>query len=733
MELKTNMTKSTSVLCLVVLTFALPACAHLADDIVLVEDFESTSYEGWTVEGDAFGRRPREEDMVGALGSRSAASTGRSGVGTLTSPPFTIERNAIYLLLGAIEIDGSPQEVAVQLLVDGDVVRTTAPSRYHAMFWESWDVSELKGKKARIRIVDKDKREEVFIFVDHIIQSNVPAERPLLERTITVTKPVLNFPLKTGAARHYIELVVDGKQVHAMDVELATHDIDYWVVTDLSPWLGKELLIRTRQHPLGNARILDRISVEDGIRDADDLYCEALRPQFHFSSKRGWINDTNGLVYYDGEYHLYYQHNPYGWDHSRNDYNKTWGHAVSTDLVHWTELPGVIHPDHLGPIYSGSAVVDEHNTAGFQTGKEKPIIAVYTSAGGRSPWSEGKPFSQSIAYSNDRGRTFTPYEGNPVQPNIEYINRDPRAIWHEATGKWVIVLHFNERAMAFFTSDDLKAWQYQSEFESPYLVDCPELFQLAVDGDEDNKKWVLYGGSGAYFVGDFDGKQYTPETKVTRYSHGNCFYASQTFSNVPESDGRRIQMTWGVIPMRGMPFNQQLLFPVVLTLRTTDEGLRMFADPVKEIESIHAKGHTLTDVDLTPGQNILPDVKGELFDIDAEFGISNAEAFGFRINGYFLTYNIDKNELSCNGEKAKLKPMGGRIRLRILVDRASIEIFANDGLVYMPMRAIPKEGQAGIEVFSKGGNTKLRNLEIHELNSIWLFLESSETISSRRH
>lgn len=137
MELKTNMTESKSVLCLVVLIFALPACAHLADGIVLVEDFESTSYEGWTVEGDAFGRGPREEDMVGALGSRSAASTGRSGVGTLTSPLFTIERNAIYLLLGAIEIDGPPQEVAVQLLVDGDVVRTTAPSRYHAMFWES--------------------------------------------------------------------------------------------------------------------------------------------------------------------------------------------------------------------------------------------------------------------------------------------------------------------------------------------------------------------------------------------------------------------------------------------------------------------------------------------------------------------------------------------------------------------------------------------------------------------
>jgi fructan beta-fructosidase len=709
--------KTTSSLCLVVFALSVLVCACLADDLILIEDFEATSYRKWTVEGEAFGKGPLEEEMVGALGSRFAASTGGSGVGTLTSPAFSIERNAICLLLGAIEIDGPAQKLAVQLLVDGDVVRTTTPSRYHAMFWESWDVSEFKGKSGRIRIVDKDTRGPAFIFVDHIVQSDVPAERPLLERTLTVTKPLLNFPLKTGAVRHYIELAVYGKQVRAMDVELATDDIDYWVVTDLSPWLGKQLLMRTRQHPLGNAHILDRISVEDGIRDADDLYREALRPQFHFSPKRGWISDTNGLIYHRGEYHLYYQHNPYGWDHSRNDINKTWGHAVSTDLVHWTELASVIHPDHLGPIYSGSAVVDERNTAGFQTGKDKPIIAVYTSAGGRSPWSEGKPFSQSIAYSNDRGRTFTPYEGNPVQPNIEYINRDPRAIWHEPTGQWVIVLHFHERAMAFFTSGDLKTWEKQSEFESPHLVDCPELFPLAVDGDEDNQKWVLYGGSGAYFVGDFDGRQYTPETEIMQYSHGDCFYASQTFSNVPK--GRRIQMAWGVIPMEGMPFNQQLLFPVELTLRTTDEGLRMFAFPVMEIERIYGKEHAWTDVQLTPGQNILSAVGGELFDIDAQFEIGDADEFGFLIYGFPVKYNVDKRELSCGRPKTRLKPTHGTIRLRILVDRASIEIFANHGRVYMPIRAIHTEDERRLEVFSKGDSTKIRSLTVHELKSIW--------------
>jgi len=281
----------------------------------------------------------------------------------------------------------------------------------------------------------------------------------------------------------------------------------------------------------------------------------------------------------------------------------------------------------------------------------------------------------------------------------------------------VIVLHFDERAMAFFTSNDLKTWQFQSEFESRYLVDCPELFQLAVDGDENNKKWIIYGGTGEYFVGDFDGKQYTPETKITRYSHGNCFYASQTFSNVPE--GRRIQMAWGVIPMTGMPFNQQLLFPVELTLRTTDEGLRMFAYPVKEIESIHGKEHAWTQVQLKPGQNILDGVKGELFDIDAEFEVGDADEFGFLINGFSVKYNLDKNELSCGRPKTRLKPIDGKIRLRILVDRVSIEVFANDGRIYMPIRAIPEGNERGVEIFTEGDSTRISSLTVHELKSIW--------------
>ena len=171
--------------------------------------------------------------------------------------------------------------------------------------------------------------------------------------------------------------------------------------------------------------------------------------------------------------------------------------------------------------------------------------------------------------------------------------------------------------------------------------------------------------------------------------------------------------------MEGMPFNQQILFPVELTLHTTDEGLRMFAYPVAEIESIHGTEHAWTDVQLKPGQNILAGVKGELFDIDARFEIGDADEFGFLINGFSVKYNVAKNELSCGRSKAELKPVDGNIRLRILVDRVSIEIFANDGRVYMPIRAIPEPDERGLEVFTKGGSTKINSLKVHELKSVW--------------
>ena len=266
-------------------------------------------------------------------------------------------------------------------------------------------------------------------------------------------------------------------------------------------------------------------------------YSELHRPQFHFTPKAHWTNDPNGLVYYDGEYHLFFQHSP-GWmNHAPN----TWGHAVSTDLVHWEQLGPGIEPDEYGWIWSGSAVVDWHNTAGLQQGDEATIIAAYTTGGYGDP---PNPCVQSIAYSNDRGRTFTPYEGNPVLGHIRASNRDPKIIWHEPTGRWIMALFLDGIDFALYASADLKSWEPLCEFEVEGTGECPDLFELAVDGDASNTKWVFWGAAGVYRLGNFDGSTMTFETDAIKCELGPNGYAAQTWSDIPAEDGRCLQISW---------------------------------------------------------------------------------------------------------------------------------------------------------------------------------------------
>src|SRR5207249_4140580 len=230
------------------------------------------------------------------------------------------------------------------------------------------------------------------------------------------------------------------------------------------------------------------------------LYAETYRPQFHFTAQQNWHNDPNGLVYYKGEYHLFFQHNPFG----INWGNMTWGHAISRDLVHWEQIANAIEPDRLGTIFSGSAVVDWKNTAGFQTGKEKPLEAIYTAAGDTSPESKVQPYTQCIAYSNDRGRTWTKYAGNPVLKHIVGGNRDPKVVWHEATHRWILALYLDGDKFAFFSSPDLKNWAHLHDINVPGCGECPDFFEIPVEGNKTERKWVWTAANGHYLVGTFD-------------------------------------------------------------------------------------------------------------------------------------------------------------------------------------------------------------------------------------
>jgi len=561
---------------------------------------------------------------------------------------------------------------------------------------------------------------------------------------LTIERKYINFLIGGGMhpGKTCINLLVDGKVVRTAtgpnDRPGGSERLD-WHSWDVSDLIGRQAVIQIVDQETGGwGHVnIDHIVQSNKRRQQEivttPLYHETYRPQFHFTPARNWTNDPNGLVYYQGEYHLFFQHNPKG----INWGNMTWGHAVSRDLVHWEQLANAIEPDRLGTIFSGSAVVDWNDTAGFGKGPEKPLVAIYTSAGGTSPESKGQPFSQSIACSLDRGRTWTKYEKNPVLPHVVGQNRDPKVVWHGPTRQWIMTLFKDGNVYGFFASPDLKRWTHLHDITVPGCGECPDFFEMPVDGEPNLKKWVWTAANGHYLVGTFDGKRFVPETGPHQADWGANFYAVQTFSDIPPSDGRRIQIAWmngGKYP--GMPFNQQMSFPCELKLRSLSEGLRICRLPVKEIELLRGKEHSWGGRVVQPGEDLLAGIQGELFDIRAEIEVGPAVPaenapraertagkaglkVSFILRGEPVTYNLADKKLTCLGRSAVLGPVNGRIKLRILLDRTSIEVFGNDGRVSMTSCFLPRTDAKALAFRATGGPVKIASLKVYELRSAW--------------
>lgn len=498
---------------------------------------------------------------------------------------------------------------------------------------------------------------------------------------------------------------------------------------------------------LWNRYLSDKeVRVLSGVDKLSDgrpaYYTESYRPQFHFSAKKNWLNDPNGLVYYDGVYHMFFQYMP---PHRPGAY-KDWGHAVSSDLVHWTQTPGHITPHKVwAGCWSGSAVVDENNTAGFQTGDQKTIVAFITN-GGNPAAGLGPLCTQCLAYSTDGGNTFTYYDQNPVIQNIHQSNRDPKVVWDDVSQKWIMSLYMDRgNEFGLFSSSDLKEWKYLSTISVPGVTECPGFEPLPVDGDVTRKKWLLFGANGSYLIGTFDGTTFKPETEVLQADYGMNFYAAQTWSNAP--DGRCIHLAW--MPTKrlpGMPYEQQMNFPTELTLRTTPAGIRMFRMPVSEIASLYVKTDTLADIAIKTGEaNPLKEMNGDLYDMSLEIEPGNASSFSIGIRGAVVQYDAIRKVLSCgdlyidseeqarnwwivkrntvnssnNMGEAPLIPVDGKIKLRILVDRTTIEVFGNEGSVVITSCFMPDESNR-LYSLTSGEEIKLVRADIHSLKSAWV-------------
>ncbi|MBM3264289.1 MAG: glycoside hydrolase family 32 protein [candidate division Zixibacteria bacterium] len=448
------------------------------------------------------------------------------------------------------------------------------------------------------------------------------------------------------------------------------------------------------------------------MQDNSRPYHELHRPQFHFSPRTGWTNDPNGLVYYEGVYHLFFQHNP----ESVKWGNMTWGHATSIDLVHWEELDDALHPDALGTIFSGSAVVDWRNISGFGTGSETPLVAFYTSAGSHAP--TPCPFTQSIAYSCDRGRTWTKYDGNPVVGHIEGHNRDPKVVWHAPTDRWIMALYLDRNDYMLLGSKNIRDWSPLTKMTLAGVSECPDFFELSVDGNPEDTRWVFWGANGGYRIGRFDGTIFVPETPVLHAERGPNGYAAQTWSDIPDTDGRRIQISWmngGKYP--SMPFNQQMSFPVSLSLKRFGDALRLCRTPVTEIETLYGRQMEYTDQALT--DSFIPDTQHNLFDISVSFTPGRARLFGLVVQGHRIECNPEDDTLTAFGRTVPISRVSGRIDLRLLVDRTSVEIFSLEGRLSMSCCFLPEACDVPLEFFATDGVAGLHRLTVRELNSIW--------------
>jgi fructan beta-fructosidase len=483
---------------------------------------------------------------------------------------------------------------------------------------------------------------------------------------------------------------------------------------------------------------------------SDDRY----RPRFHFTPATGWLNDPNGLVYFQGDYHLFHQAlTP-----------RHWGHAVSADLVHWTHLPIALYPDNLGAIWSGSVVVDRADTSGF-FGGSPGLVAVFTHHNSQSP--PAGPQLQSIAYSSDRGRTWTMYAHNPVIPNPGVADfRDPKVFWHDQSGRWVMVVAFNRDRVQFYVSPNLREWRLTSEFgvgqgAHTGTWECPDLFELPVNGDAARKKWVLHvslyhthakparGSWMQYFIGDFDGTAFTnanPADEVLWSDYGRDNYAAVSWSDLPRSDGRRVMIGW----MNNWTYADRvptslwqgaMTIPRQVQLRQLATGLRLVQTPVAELQRLRGPVSHYESVRIAPVDPLrLPGI-GDAIELRATFALESAMECGVMIGtgeSNYTTVAYDTGEAlllvdrSRSGQtafsstfsgtrKAPLTPQRGRVELHIFVDRSSIEVFGNDGEVAITSLIYPDSAGADLdlEVYAVNGTVRLASLDVYRLSPNW--------------
>jgi arylsulfatase A-like enzyme/sucrose-6-phosphate hydrolase SacC (GH32 family) len=666
-------------------------------------DFETGTLENWTAEGDAFTVQPTKGDNPTARRRRDASAhqggywigtfekydgkTGRPGqtrgdkpTGSLTSIPFVVKKTFITFRVGGGAHAG---RTGVSLLHDGKATVMGSGFNSETMKQVSFDASRFVGKQVQLVVHDKATGHWGHINVDDFRATDKPAKK------VAKTSPP------------------------------ATSD-----------------------EPVNYANFNTYLDVG---------YDQPLRPQFHFTSRKNWLNDPNGMVYYDGEWHMYFQHVAI----ANNTGPKSWGNAKSTDLMHWVQYPHAVNPypnvfgkEGHHTVWSGSAVVDVLDALGKQQGDTKTLFALFTAT-------NPDGFFQGGAYSTDKGRTWTKVNGGkpviPHQKGFSRGQRDPR-IFYYAPGKCyytIMMIGGPERKVRLWKSTNLLDWEQAFDIPNK-AAECIDMYEAAVDGDSANARWVIANAGTGYEVGEFDGKSWKghgnqdANGKPLRFDYGDSYYAAQVFNQAP--GGRIVHVGWlrckaaGYRPFleAGMPFTQQMSVPAEITLRTTPDGIRMYRNPVKEIETLYRASHRFEGLDVQALNAKLRGVQPELVDLTLAFEPKGDLVLSVR--GLKIAYVAESHEIVFENPKRvegirrawkKDQPfrdngirkipaplVAGKVTLRALVDRASLELFVNNGQAAASFVVVPDPANRTITV-AGGAKVTFESVEVNELTSAW--------------
>ncbi len=476
-----------------------------------------------------------------------------------------------------------------------------------------------------------------------------------------ITKKYLIIPTNSFATKKSLRLFCEenGQKNMVMDLacKIDTVHPDYYAHIDMQAWMGKEILIETVPEVAFEAEQSDTMHIVENGED--------LRPFVHFTPKQGWMNDPNGLIFYEGIYHMFYQYNPMEakWD------NMHWGHATGRDLLHWEEQDIALAPDSMGTMFSGSAIEDVNNLTGLKENGHNPFLLYYTAAGNYSLLSKDKAFTQCLAYSTDGGVHFCKYDGNPVVEHMTADNRDPKVVWVPELNKYLMALYLVENRYEFMVSENLTDWSHLQEIRLENDTECPDMQPFMVG---DKRYWVLLGASDKYQVGSFEHGKFIPQTVCKTLSFSPTSYAAQSFSGI--TDGRVLRMTWDRLKM---PSNSpsQMSFPQEMELHTSPVDCYLTATPAREIETLYLTNDGADGFQLE-GEYTLPLCRAayDIF-IHTEYK-SNMQISVFGLN---IQLRTDKNQLIVNKIKMPISTMLDDIKLRMVVDSCSVELFLDDG------------------------------------------------------